>query len=122
MVLSESYVAYLENIPKKNRIFVMRNRGHNNLAPSVELLHAFKQKEFALKQAGMSGIEAHNAAWEAVRYEDRFIAAFWSNPSAVEELRSIKTRSLSEDVYLICYEKPPKKCHRHLLLSIARNL
>ncbi|MCA9374580.1 DUF488 family protein, partial [Candidatus Peregrinibacteria bacterium] len=27
-----------------------------------------------------------------------------------------------EDVYLICYEKEPKKCHRHILIDIINKL
>ena len=122
MSLRESYVSDLKNVPAKGRVFVMRHRGHDNLAPTAGLLADFKRREAELKLAGLGGVAAHNQAWEDVRYEERFAADFLANAAAADELKTIARLAAREDVYLICYEKPPKKCHRFLLLDYARRL
>ncbi|MBI2192176.1 MAG: DUF488 family protein [Planctomycetes bacterium] len=122
MSLLESYVSDLKNVPPEGRIFVMRKRGHDLLAPPEDLFRDFKQREKELKARGLGKIEAHNRAWEEVEYERRFADQFWRHPSAIEELKHIAERARQQDVYLICYEKPPKKCHRFLLLQFAREI
>jgi hypothetical protein len=122
MSLKETYVSNVVHVPPRDRVFVMRHRGHDALAPPEELFRDFKDREAALKTRGLSPVDAHNQAWDDVRYEERFGAAFWANAAAVTELTAILKRAASEDVWLVCYEKPPKKCHRFLLLEYARKL
>lgn len=119
MALLETYVSNLKNTPKENRVFVMRHRGHDNLAPPEELFKDFKAKEQELKKQGLDPIDAHNQAYEDVNFEERFNKNFLSNKNAIEELKEIKKLSEKEDVYLVCFEKPPKKCHRLLLQKLA---
>lgn len=119
MALLETYVADLKNIPKENRIFVMRHRGHDNLAPPEELFKDFKAREAELKKEKMDPVEAHNQAYVDIDFEARFKKAFLDNADAVNELKEIKELSEKEDVYFICYEKQPKKCHRFLLMELA---
>ena len=54
MTLLETYVSNLKNTPKKNRVFVMRRRGHDNLAPSEKLFKDFKGREAKLKKQGLA--------------------------------------------------------------------
>ena len=122
MALKETYVSNLARVPPRIRIFVMRHRGLDALAPPEDLFREFKDREAALKKSGVDPVDAHNQAWDDVRYEERFGASFWANPAAMKELGDVERLSRSEDVFLVCYEKPPKKCHRFLLLAYARKL
>ena len=122
MALRESYVSALGDVPRGGRVFVMRHRGHDALAPPADLFAEFKAREKRCRKAGLSPTDAHNQAWDDVHYEERFGSAFWANPAAIEELRALVARARHEDVYFICYEKPPKKCHRFLLLEYAKRL
>jgi hypothetical protein len=120
MALRESFLSDLKNV-HGDRVFVMRRRGHDALAPSAKLLADFKGREAELKSK-LGGVAAHNQAWDDVDYEARFTAQFFNDPKAVEELRAIAAAAAERDVFLICFEKPPKKCHRFLLLDFAKRL
>lgn len=126
MALLETYVAMMKEIPsyipKENRIFVMRNRGHDHLAPHEKLFKEFKARDIELQRSGLDSIAAHNQAYADVEFERRFVEQIMSDPAALIELKKLKERARNEDVYFICYEKPPKKCHRFLLLEIAQPL
>lgn len=63
MALKETYLSNLKQAAGGMPIYVMRNRGHNNLSPSEDLLKDFKKREAKLKKAAFSPIEAHNQAW-----------------------------------------------------------
>lgn len=123
MTLRETYVSNLAEVPKgARRIFVMRRRGHDELAPSDALFHDFKKRERLLRGRGLGNVEAHNRAWDDVRFERRFAERFWNDPRARDALRAIAERARKADVWLVCYEKSPKKCHRSLLLEYAERL
>lgn len=123
MALRETYVSNLRSVPKgATRIFVMRHRGNDELAPAEELFKEFKAREAALKKRGLGPAEAHNRAFEEVRYEERFRKQILGSPKAVERLKQIAKEARKRDIYLICYEKQPKRCHRHLLVEMAREV
>lgn len=122
MALHETYVSKATQIPKESRAFVMRNRGNDELAPADSLFSDFKERERELKAQRIDGIEAHNQAWDDVHYEQRFKEQVLKNPAAVQKLRAIAKTSQTKDLYLICYEKPPKKCHRFILLELIKEI
>jgi len=103
-------------------VFVMRGRGNNLLAPTAKLLYSFKAMEKSFQERGYNSVEAHNRAWVAINYDRQFSMVFWGNERAQARLREIVERAEKQDVYLVCYEKEPKMCHRHLLMKFAEQL
>lgn len=90
------------------------------LAPNRTLLDKFLEQRSALKQEGLSDIDAHNRAFEAVDYRARFNAQIETDPSAWERLGELAERDREHDVVLVCYCGPDKACHRYLLLELAK--
>ncbi|HYF50713.1 MAG TPA: DUF488 family protein [Planctomycetota bacterium] len=77
------------------------------LGPPAELLndlHAHKQDT------------SHNEAFDRANYEERFDL----NADGREALKRLVDLSRTRDVYLICQCKPDEKCHRELLLLLAK--
>lgn len=125
MALKETYLAKLkrmrEEYPDAEFIVVTRT-ARSVLAPSRELLADFKEFYDSLLVEGVEDIDAHNRAWYAVDYERRFREEILGRPAAMDELRRTKEMAKVKDVYLVCYEKPPKKCHRLVLMDIIREM
>mgnify|MGYP002623995262 FL=1 len=122
MSLKETYVSNLKNVPEKNRIFVMMHRGHDCLAPSPAMVEAIKKEDEKLQKKGMDPVEAHNAAFEKTKFEEQYRKKIANDQEAQERMQEIKELAKKEDVYLICYEKEPKKCHRHILIDLINKL
>ena len=122
MSLKETYVSNLKNVPEKNRIFFLIHRGHDCLAPSPAMVEAIKKEDEKLQKKGMDPVEAHNAAFEKTKFEEQYRKKIANDPEAQELMQEIKELAKKEDVYLICYEKEPKKCHRHILIDLINKL
>jgi uncharacterized protein YeaO (DUF488 family) len=79
-----------------------------SLAPQDELLSDFIAEK---KKCGN-----HNAAFAAVHYEQRFELS----PEGIAELRRLADLSTRRDVTFVCQCAPDQRCHRELLLILAR--
>ena len=79
------------------------------LSPEPELL-----KRFLAEKRRHGG--DHNYPFHVVGYERRFHPP----PAALEKLKALAERSRAEDVYLICQCGEDERCHRELLLLLAR--
>jgi uncharacterized protein YeaO (DUF488 family) len=79
-----------------------------HLAPDKELFKDWKNFE---QQFG------HDEAFKRSNYEARFTL----NPEAMESLRRLTDKSRKQDVYLLCQCEPGQRCHREILLLIARD-
>ena len=109
-----------EGIPKGQCVFVARKRGNDEIAPSEKLFQDFSSAKKSLeRELGKGSAEAHNRAFLACRYEERFREQILGNPQALEKLEAISRRAENDDVFLACYEGPGKACHRRILLRIA---
>ena len=87
----------------------LRDEYISALAPGDTLLHDFLAH---VKKLG----EDHNAAFEACHYEKRFgITA-----EGLGHLQRLIELSTSKDVYLVCQCRDDERCHRELLLMLAR--
>lgn len=105
--LYTSYLSFVSNsskmfevLPKlKNvvAIYVMRNRGNNQVAPSKELLALLKSGEIT---------------WE--QYAMKYFALI-DNPDAIQWMHDVAEESQKTNVVLVCYEKDGSHCHRSLL-------
>ena len=125
-MLQETYLANLRNLDLSAHdkvVYVMRDRGNNLLAPTAKLLRDFKLMEAHCRDTlGLDDVEAHNRAWDEIGYERRFSMAFWGNEKAQDALLKLMKEAETKKVVLVCFEKPPKKCHRHLLMKFAKQL
>lgn len=81
-----------------------------DLAPTKELLTEFKETE---KSAG-----DHNAGFESMNYE----AKFTLSESGLAELSRLSSLAGTKDVYLVCHCGVGQRCHRELLLMIAKEM
>ena len=107
-------------IPKESRVLVNRGRGNDELAPAEDLFRAFDALKKTLeRELGRGSDEAHNRAFLACRYEERFRGQVTATPAALRRLQELAERARDEDVYLVCYEGPAKACHRRILLRLA---
>lgn len=123
MAILETHLADLRNVPPGAKVvLVMRGGGNDELAPSVELLEEFKNAASALVATGLDETTAHNKAWEDREYEKRFRRELESRPAAVRRMRGLAREAIAGDIVLVCYEAPPKKCHRHILRGIIQNM
>jgi uncharacterized protein YeaO (DUF488 family) len=80
----------------------------SDLAPDRELFKDFK--EFQAKVG-------HEAAFENSNYEARFHLS----RRAAEHLKTLAQMSQTQDVYLACQCELGERCHREILLLIAKN-
>ncbi len=107
-------------IPKESRVLVNRGRGNDELAPAEDLFREFEALKKSLeRELGRGSDEAHNRAFLACRYEERFRGHVAAAPEALRRLQELSERALREDVYLVCYEGPAKACQRRILLRLA---
>jgi uncharacterized protein YeaO (DUF488 family) len=107
-------------INKSNCIYVARNRGNDELAPSEELLYEFKQKVKKYENKyGKGSHEAHNRVFKSIDYKQKFRKKIFNNPKALKKLEQLSIESRNKNIYLICYEGPFKACHRRILLRIC---
>ena len=58
----------------------------------------------------------HEAAFRRSHYESRFTIS----PEGLEHLHRLSSLSRREDVYLVCQCKVGQRCHRELLILLAR--
>lgn len=62
------------------------------------------------------GVKRHNTAVEEVNLEQRYRDYIQSNSEAQERVSELAERvSNGETITLVCFEKDPKWCHRHIL-------
>ena len=88
----------------------LRDEYVSALAPSDTLLHDFLEHKKTLG-------EDHNAAFEACRYEKRFgITA-----EGLGHLQRLIELSKKQDVFLCCQCRDDERCHRELLLMLAKD-
>lgn len=78
------------------------------LAPTRELLTEFKATEKAEGD--------HDQGFETMNYESKFALS----ESGLSELSRLSTFASTKDVYLVCHCTVGQKCHRELLLMIAK--
>jgi uncharacterized protein YeaO (DUF488 family) len=88
------------------RLLLDEYRG--DLAPDRELFREWKNVE---KEEG------HDAAFERTRYEERFRLS----GKALATLRELSLRSRDEEIFLACQCAVGERCHREMLLLLARD-
>jgi len=107
-VLKETYLAILSKMREKHPdayFIVVTRTAASPLSPSWELLNKAKADKWGFK-----------------KYREYFISEIESNRTAREAMKYIKEISKRQDVYLVCYEKDAKKCHRSILIEMINEL
>ena len=88
------------------------------LAPPADLLDETKRRTEDLKMAGLCDEEAHNAAWEETKFEDRY-RNHLRDDDAKAALSALADRVVGgESVVLVCFEGDDKRCHRRALREL----
>jgi uncharacterized protein YeaO (DUF488 family) len=87
------------------------------LGPPDELLTEVQHHREDLKLQGVCDEEAHNAAWEAVGFEERYRSHLATAPDARDAVEALADRlRAGEHLVLVCFENTAqKRCHRTLL-------
>lgn len=86
------------------------------LGPPAALLAEFKDRHAELAET-MSDAAAHNEAFEAVDYRERYEEHLESDPDARDAIDTLRAAlEAGEDIVLVCYENTEeKRCHRTIL-------
>lgn len=87
------------------------------LGQPPDLLDECKQRYESFKMQEMCDEGAHNAAWNAVGFEERYRSYLTTNVDAKEAIAELTDRlRADEPLVLVCFENTDKKrCHRTLL-------
>lgn len=93
------------------------DENHPSLGPPSELLDEFTQRHEDFKMRGMCDEGAHNAAWEALTFGDRYREYLETDSNAQRDVSSLVERLRSEEqLVLVCFENTnQKRCHRTIL-------
>jgi uncharacterized protein YeaO (DUF488 family) len=92
------------------------------LGPPADLLEATKQRHEDLKMQGLCDQGAHNAAWEAVGFEERYRDHVRESAAAQAALDDLADRvRAGQRVVLVCFEGEDKRCHRHVLVELLES-
>jgi hypothetical protein len=104
MALRQTYLSLKDKLPTEaETVLVMRGRGNDELAPSMELLDEFNEWK-ARFEPGQGYETAFHSAWDKCGYEKRFRVQIAGSPAAAARLRSLAERAKTGDIFLICYE------------------
>lgn len=106
---NDAYVGFVDGKPKAIEVngevekaeflYVMRNRGNNDLAPTEQLLKSAKSGEIDWNE-----------------YRHRYLE--WiARPNALRRMKEIGERAKNGNIVLVCYEKDSFHCHRRLLAN-----
>ncbi len=126
------YETWLKNLPKfkeshpKVKIEIVTRTVDHPCAPSKGLLGDFVRCKNKLRTKNLTTLETdegktisdiiHNRAWDYVDYHTRYLEEICHSDKVNKWLDS--TVKEGNDLVLVCYEKPPKKCHRHILKGL----
>jgi len=85
------------------------------LAPPQDLLNAFKTVEEAAERDDLDNPRA--VAWRNVNAEARY-RAHLDGAGQQQVLDELRDRLEERDVWLVCWEKDPRYCHRRVLADV----
>ena len=92
------------------------DRNISAVAPPDDLLNAYKTVEEAAEEIGEPNPPA--IAWNSVDYERRYLEYLERDGPqvAIDELAD---RARERDIWLVCWEKDARWCHRRLLANVV---
>ncbi|MFC5368851.1 DUF488 family protein [Salinirubrum litoreum] len=102
------------------------DENYPEVAPPDALLDDFEEQQEAFAMRGLCAEEAHNAAWDAVDFGERYRRHLQTDSSARDGVADLRDRlRAGESLALVCFENTDaKRCHRtmlreHLLDTLA---
>lgn len=97
--------------------FVLRVTDRNvpAVAPPDDLLNATKTVEKAADRDGVANPSA--AAWRTVGFEERY-RDHLAGVGQQQVLKELRERAEHGDLWLVCWEKNPRYCHRRVLAEV----
>lgn len=103
--------------PNNTGILELTDEFMPSLGMPMHLLTDFQSIKFARSEN--PSVEDHNKAFTKCDLEEGYRSHLEYNTEAQERLEEIENRLREgEDITLVCFEKPPKKCHRHILKDV----
>lgn len=84
------------------------------LGPSPDLL-----KEFRTELGRLHNLQK---AWNITHYENRYRRQITHDSKALGKVRELKEKAKDQDVYLLCYCKDERFCHRRILKELIEEL
>lgn len=92
-----------------------------SLGMPEEILNEFRKTRAELDID--DDIERHNTAASQVKLEERYKKHLKENEDATKKVTELSERVQNgEDITLVCFEKQPKWCHRHILKEQVKQL
>lgn len=82
------------------------------VAPPIDLLDAFKRVEEAAESDDLSN--PSSVAWRSVDFGRRY-RAHLEQPGQQQVVETLREKARERTLWLVCYERNPKWCHRRLL-------
>lgn len=101
-MILEGYLAKLKTYPEDEIKIVVTATAKSVLAPSWEILNAYKEKRITWRE-----------------YAECYINEICNSGVAIAEVRRIKSLAVLKHVRLICYEKQ-YPCHRFILRRLIQ--
>ncbi len=96
------------------------DENHRELGPPETLLDETEARQAEIRTPDISDGQALDAAWEDVNFAERYREYLANSGEAAATITALADRVRDgEDVVLVCYESPEKRCHRHLLVDVV---
>lgn len=96
-------------------IFEIVDRNVPPLSPPEDLLNAFKSVEEAAEDDDTENPSA--IAWDSVELEERY-REHLTGTGQQQVLENVRHLSTNRDVWLVCWEKDVRYCHRRVLADV----
>ncbi len=108
MIRTDCYLAVLKKYKEQypDAVFEIVTRSSNSiLAPSWQLLRQYKSDKISFDE-----------------YIERYKKEILSRRSAIDLMFDINHASKKHNIFLVCYEKDAKRCHRSILKELIENI
>jgi uncharacterized protein YeaO (DUF488 family) len=132
--IRDTYVAALQHdlvdVGDATRVGVVRrptgwfsgavDENQRALAPPESLLEETKNRQEDFEMQGICSEEAHNQAWEATDFAERYREHLASDADAQDAVDTLVDRVRDgESIALVCFENTDqKRCHRTILKGV----
>lgn len=117
MPILEGYFAKFKDYPK-DEVKLCVSRTYPRFVKPSKMTHF---ASLAPSKELLKGYMAGEVTWE--QYTDRFKDEMRRQTTSQHNLTWLKRRERAGDsIRLLCYEKPPKHCHRFILLDILKSM
>jgi len=94
---------------------------YRELGMPQNYLNQLREKRNDLSDS-LTDTETHNTAVEQLQLEEKYREYLQNSDAAEEQITQISNRIQNgETITLVCFEKPPKWCHRYVLQDVIKS-